>query len=316
MAEVIGLVLVVILVLFAYTKKFYNRVDEVRVPFVENQAGEPKLSQSDTSVNAFQNLDLSAHSAIVINTKTGKIIYEKNRQDILPLASLTKLMTALTAVEILPQDSTIQIAREYLQEEDVAGLFTNEKWKTSDLMAFTLVASSNVGARAIATAAGALLQKNATVANTNADPRQVFIKEMNSKANKLGLDSMTFYNDNGLDVSTERAGAYGSAEDVAHLAEYILENHPELLEPTTHTKISFVSKTNFIHKVKNTNQTVEFVPGIIGSKTGYTDLAQGNLVVTFAPGLDGPYVAVALGSTFDGRFSDVTKLINATLASE
>jgi|CXWK01.1.fsa_nt_gi D-alanyl-D-alanine carboxypeptidase (penicillin-binding protein 5/6) len=304
-AEIIGLVLVVLMVLFAYSKKFYNRVDDIDIPFVSNPT-----HNAVSRIDRFVDLELTAKSAVVLNTKTGEIIFQKNEKDVLPLASLTKLMTAVTAVEILPQDSTVRIAQEYLAEEDAAGLFANEKWKAADLMAFTLVASSNVGARAIATAAGALLPHN-----TSVDPRDAFISELNSKAKALDLDSLTFYNDTGLDLNETQAGAYGNAVDIAELTQYILKKHPELLEPTKHTKLDFISQTRFLHKVKNTNQDVVTVPGIIGSKTGYTDLAQGNLVVAFGPGLDGPYVAVVLGSTFDGRFTDMQKLISATVES-
>jgi D-alanyl-D-alanine carboxypeptidase len=138
---------------------------------------------------------------------------------------------------------------------------------------------------------------------------------MNSRAQELGLKSVLFYNDNGLDldVDSENSGAYGNAEDVAKLVDYIIQKHPEILEPTKHSRMSIVSKNNIVHDIKNTNIIVENIPGVIGSKTGFTDLAQGNLTVAFSPGLSGPFVAVVLGSTYDDRFNDINRLISATI---
>ncbi len=310
-AEIIGLVLIVLLVLFMYSKNHFNRIDNLKVPVVMDG------SALDLT-NYFEGLDISAHSAAVWDTKNQKFIYKKNEKDILPLASLTKLMTAMAAVEILPQESTIRIAQEYLVEENGAGLLANEKWKASDLVAFTLLTSSNVGSRALATVAGAFLPKDTalSVLGSNANPRELFIAELNRRAGNLGLRSMTFYNDSGLDLNEGHAGAYGSAEDVVKLSNYILENHPELLEPTRHAQINFVSTTKFKHDAKNTNKNVESIPGVVSSKTGYTDLAQGNLMVTFSPALDGPYIAVVMGSTVDGRFTDIEKLVSATLKTK
>ena len=62
----------------------------------------------------------------------------------------------------------------------------------------------------------------------------------------------------------------------------------------------------------NTNERIADIPGLIGSKTGFTRLAGGNLVIAYDAGLNRPIVIAVLGSTRKGRFSDVTTLINAT----
>jgi D-alanyl-D-alanine carboxypeptidase len=319
-AEIIGLVLVVLFALFMISESRYIKTDDIKIPVVSapEQNSQPAaiLKLNKQTDPAFKDISISAHSAVVWDVKNQKFIYKKNEKDILPLASLTKLMTAMTATELLPKDSTIRIVQEYLQEENGVGLMAGEKWKSDDLISFTLLTSSNVGSRAIATVAGAFLpqQENALGTNTT-DPRELFVRELNNRAAKLGLRSMVFYNDSGLDINENHGGAYGNVEDVAKLSDYILKNHPSLLEPTTHTELNFVSATKFQHDVKNTNQGVRNIPGVIGSKTGYTDLAQGNLVVTFAPALDGPYIAVVMGSTYEGRFTDIEKLVAATLKS-
>ncbi len=242
--------------------------------------------------------------------KNNTFLYTKNEQDILPLASLTKLMTALAATEILPQGTKVSIAHKDLLGEDAdRDLFVNEQWDASELIDLTLMSSSNSGAHALATVAGAYLSSHSI------NPIGRFVTYMNDRAGALNLASLKFYNDSGLDVNENQSGAYGNAHDVALLTDYIMSNKPELLEPTKYARRVVVSDNNIVHSVKNTNTIIDEIPGASGSKTGYTDLAQGNLVVTFSPGLEGPFVAVVLGSTYDGRFSDIEKLVDATINS-
>ena len=70
---------------------------------------------------------------------------------------------------------------------------------------------------------------------------------------------------------------------------------------------------NRVHILSNTNESLGRYPGILGSKTGYTDLAGGNLVIVFDVGINHPVAAVVLGSTREGRFEDMAKLTQATL---
>jgi D-alanyl-D-alanine carboxypeptidase len=312
-AGIISLVLIVMVMLFVFSQNQYSKIDELSHPIGQIEKTEKETLRPDESgkisSSNFENLKLSAQSAVVYDVKHQRFLYQKREKDVLPLASLTKLMTALTAVELLPKESTIRIAQEYLQEENGGGLLANERWNADDLISLTLVASSNVGSRAIATVAGAFLPAQPS------NPRQSFVEHLNDRATELGLDSMHFYNDSGLDIDLTQSGAYGSAADIAKLTSYILKHHPELLESTTHSKLSFVSDTKFVHNIKNTNTIVDTIPGVIASKTGYTDLAQGNLAVAFAPGIEGPYIAVVLGSTYSGRFSDIEKLVAATVSA-
>ncbi len=295
----VGLVLIVMVALYIYSKNQHVKIDHINNSIVQN---------TGTVTDPFANMNLFAHSAVVWDVKNQKFLYKKNEQDVVPLASLTKLMTALAAVEILPNGSNIKITNEYLQEEAPKELLANENWDLRKLISLTLLSSSNAGARAIATVAGAFLPQKQTE-----DTRQVFIDYLNKRAGELKLDSMRFYNDSGLDLDTEESGAYGSAQDVAKLMDYIIKTQPNLLESTKFSNLTLTSNNNSVHQVKNTNIIIDSIPGVAASKTGYTDLAQGNLMVEFSPGLEGPYVAVVLGSTFEGRFTDIDKLINATI---
>jgi D-alanyl-D-alanine carboxypeptidase len=307
-STVIGLVLIILLFVFTFSKNQYIRIDEIRSPL---GIGFSSSKSSKKSIDPFKNMEVTARAAVVWDVRNQKFLYKKNEEHVLPLASLTKLMTALAATEILPKGSTIKINPAYLVGEDAdKGLFANENWNADDLISLTLLSSSNSGAKAIASVSGAFLS-NITARN----PISSFIDYMNDRAQRINLASLKFYNDSGLDVSENQSGGYGNASDIALLTDYITQNHPDILEQTKHSRRFIVSQDNFVHDIRNTNTIIEQIPGIAGSKTGYTDLAQGNLVVSFAPGLQGPYIAVVLGSTYDGRFADITKLVEATMQS-
>jgi D-alanyl-D-alanine carboxypeptidase len=144
--------------------------------------------------------------------------------------------------------------------------------------------------------------------------RKDFIQKMNEEAKILGMSEMYFVNESGLDENTNQSGGYGTAQNVAQLLEHMLRTHPDILEATKYknTTISSLSKN---HTIKNTNSDIGNIPGLLASKTGYTDLAGGNLAVVFDAGLNRPVIAVVLGSTQNGRFSDINTLVQASLES-
>jgi D-alanyl-D-alanine carboxypeptidase (penicillin-binding protein 5/6) len=137
---------------------------------------------------------------------------------------------------------------------------------------------------------------------------------MNAKANALGLKEMFFLNPTGLDTTSYLSGGYGSAHDMARLFSYALKQAPDVFEATASDHATFFSEDGTAHYAENTNEIVDRIPWLLASKTGFTDLAGGNLVVAFDAGLSRPVVLVVLGSTQEGRFSDVEKLIKATFA--
>ena len=136
---------------------------------------------------------------------------------------------------------------------------------------------------------------------------------MNRTANELKLRDLHFFNETGLDLGDASAGAYGSAHDVAKLLAYITKEAPEILEATRYDSMEFTSLENLPHVATNTNIIARLIPGLIGSKTGFTDLAGGNLAITFDAGLGYPIVVVVLGSTIDDRFTDTEALVWASL---
>ncbi len=95
----------------------------------------------------FDSIELGAKAAYVYDVLEQKAVYEKNEFVQLPLASITKLMMALTAVELSPEDLKIKINRNFLEEQGDSGLLAGEVWSLKDLIDYSLVVSSNDGAR-------------------------------------------------------------------------------------------------------------------------------------------------------------------------
>ena len=242
--------------------------------------------------------DIIAKSAIVYDIVTGDVLYNKNADDQVPLASLTKLVTALVADAELGAQVSVQVSEQALATEGESGLLAGDVWRERDLADFMLTVSSNDAASVFAQARG---------------QEEQFIVKMNILVQRLGLQSLIFFNESGLDKSEQQAGAYGSARDIAYLLAYITFTQPELLEATTFSGFTSVSATGLRYKAINTNKIVGQIPGLIGGKTGFTDLAGGNLAIVFDSGIGHPVAVVVLGSTVNGRFNDVMTLVNEVL---
>lgn len=241
-------------------------------------------------------LDIKARAVVVYDVTRDTFLLEKNADVQLPLASLTKVMLALIAIQNLSASTTILITPESLRQEGSTGLRIGERWKLQDLIDATLVPSSNDGAEAIALAIG-----NGDVLKT--------VMAMNKRARDIGLNSTYFLNPTGLDESATQAGAYGSSRDVARLFAYITRNYPDFLAGTTQNGVRIISETGIEHTTINTNEALGQIPGLIAGKTGMTNLAGGNLAVVFDLNIGRPIVVVVLGSTSEGRFDDVRTLV-------
>lgn len=261
--------------------------------------------------NSFSNISLEAKAAYVYDANSQKTLFALNENNVLPLASLTKLMTAAIASELLPSGTVVTIGKTDINNEGDSGLFINERWRLSDIIGFTLMTSSNDGASALATAAGSLGQN--AYGMPVSQSKQQFIDTMNKKAEELGLRGTHFFNETGLDINGEVSGGYGTARDVAFLMTYVVKIAYKNLESTTLARTAVTSLDNIRHQATNTNERVNAIPGIIASKTGYTDLAGGNLAIAFDAGLSHPVIIVVLGSTREGRFKDTEALTWAAL---
>jgi D-alanyl-D-alanine carboxypeptidase (penicillin-binding protein 5/6) len=255
---------------------------------------------------AFTNISLHAQGALVADIDTGAVLYEKNPDTQLPLASLTKVPLVLVVSEVLQPESIITIGHDTSYNSKASQLLTGERWKTSDLISYTLVASSNDGAQILADAAEEAMQAKYREAEAPAVQWR-----MNDLAKSLNMHSTYFLNPTGLDISETQSGAYGSARDMAKLFSYAAKTEPLLFEKTATSSIRITSLDGQTAYAENTDAALDQIPGMIMGKTGLTDLAGGNLAVVFAAN-GKRYVAVALGSTETGRFTDIQQLTLAT----
>ena len=301
----IGLALLILLtfvILFSINKNSNRRIDELKSNVVIKKR------------NPFDKIEIEAQAAIVWDIKNNRAIFERKSTKELPLASLTKLVTIAVALESAPDYTTIPINNYALAAEGDTGLISGEKWNMRELAKMILVSSSNDGARAIAGAVGSIINDGQTELTVgNKQNEQIFVDQMNVFSAKIGLRESHFKNEHGLDLSKEEIGASGSARDVAVLFSYLLKNHPDILESTSVSETVLHSSEGLAHPLKNTNPALVLLPGLLASKTGFTDLAGGNVAVVVSPGLEGPFAMVVLGSSYEGRFSDLQKLSDTTL---
>lgn len=252
-------------------------------------------------VQAFNRMNLTGQSAIVLDLTTGETLYSENADAELPLASLTKLLTAYAAQMVLSSQSSVPISSSALAAEGESGLFAGESFAFADLASFTLVSSSNDAAEAIAEAAAAEL---------GVSKSELFRRA----AERAGLSRTHAVNGSGLDVDLVESGGYGSARDVAKLSGALLRESPDIARSSILPRITVYSEAGTPHALPNTNPYTTTVPGLLLSKTGFTDLAGGNLAVVFDAAIGHPVAVVVLGSTREGRFSDVQTLVEATRA--
>lgn len=257
---------------------------------------------TSTPSDPFSTVHLTGQAAIVVDLSNGQTLYSQNADAQLPLASLTKLLTLYEAQHILSADSLVTISSTSLAQDGEYGFSLGETFAYKDISRLTMAASSNDGAEAIAETA------EEQAGETSA-------QFMSAAIQSTGLSRTVATNSTGLDIDATEAGAYGSARDIAKLASEFLIEAPDVAKATTQRSVTIYSTGGIPHSLSNTNPDVSTIPGLLLSKTGYTDLAGGNLAIIFDAGIHHRIAIVVLGSTFNGRFTDVEKLVSATLAS-
>lgn len=227
-----------------------------------------------------QKKTINAKAGVVIMADTGKIIFAENAFDIFPMASLTKIMSAMVAldqkinlnrvVSISPNDYTIggnlRIA---------PGM---EKVSVKDLFYASITGSANNAALAIAQ-------------NTNLNTEQ-FTEQMNRKAVELDLESLHYEEASGLSIKN-----VGSAYDVARVAGYAFKNYPLILDAASQAEYSIITRnTQREHTIKNPDDLFKTAPdAFLASKTGYLDEALYCLVLAKKTP-KGMIIAVTLGN--------------------
>ena len=264
------------------------------------------------SFGATQPPSILAETAVVIDAKTGQVLYDKNMNDQREPASTTKVMTALLALENLNLDKTVTIDAETpFTGGSRIYLLEGEQVKVEQLMYALLLPSANDAAVALA--------------KEIAGSVPAFAEMMNKRAKELGAKHTNFVNPNGL----HEEGHLTTAYDLAMVAREAIKNEDfrrfvstyRYIIPTTNKQDTrYMYNTNRLIYDEHTKELVNGVmrpakyDGAIGIKTGYTPEAGGVLVAGAKRG-DTELISVVMKSTAEGRFADSIALLDYAFAN-
>ncbi|MBQ7726172.1 MAG: D-alanyl-D-alanine carboxypeptidase [Clostridia bacterium] len=226
-------------------------------------------------------LSTSAKAAAVINGDTGEVIVAQNAEERLPMASTTKIMTALLLCEEDDFEKEITVTKEMVQVEGSSmGLLPGDRVTYHDLLYGMMLASGNDAANTTAIAVGGSVE--------------AFVKRMNEKAAALGLQNTHFVTPSGLDAE----GHYTTAADLAQLAAYALQNEAFAAAAASPSARLCYGNPPYARTLQNHNKLLKMNADVVGVKTGYTKKA-GRCLVSAAR-RDGKFVvAVTLGDPND-----------------
>ena len=248
-----------------------------------------------------EGLTLPAGAAMAIGTTAENDAYtimQKNSAKRIPIASITKLMTALVATELLQPDDPIPIGWDVLVGKGISGKFiAGETLSLEDAIHAILIASNNEVAAAIAKTVGT----------------ESFIEKMNDRARALAMHDTHFVNTTGLDPEKESESInYATASDVAKLLQYILSDKKDIF--TILKKQEYAVTTGNTKRtvlMQNTNELLsnrETALRVIGGKTGTTPRAKSNLItIAETPSQKGYLITVILNSK--NAFIDTQNLL-------
>jgi len=236
-------------------------------------------------------------SAILIDRDTGTVLYEKNSNEELPPASMTKVMTMLLIMEALDQgklkmDEKIRTS-EYAASMGGSQIFLEpgEEMTTEQMLKGIAIGSGNDAAVA--------------VAERLAGSEEAFVEMMNNKAKELGLKNTAFKNVTGLPVNDH----YSTAHDMALMAKELLK-YEDITKFTGTYEAYLRENTDKKFWLVNTNRLVKFYPGVDGLKTGFTNEAKYCLTAT-AEKNGMRVIAVVFGApTSKERNAQVTKMLD------
>lgn len=211
-------------------------------------------SLDDVAKSNIQKPQISARSALIYDLTTKQAIFVKNPKERLPLASLTKIMTAIIAIENPKKDDKYVVRKEDLVGEDNMGLSVGETYSLDELLYGLMLHSANDAAEVLA--------------NNYPGERTAFIKAMNSKVKALGLKDTNFTNPSGLEGDGDQ---YTTAYDLLVITAFAQTNFPKLRQITStfdyHIPYSSDHKEIFL---ENETNLLTSYPGVKGVKTGYT----------------------------------------------
>lgn len=242
-------------------------------------------------------LNLSSESAILMDAESGKILYEKNIDEKLPMASMTKIMSMLLIMEQIDNGS-LSYDDKVLISENASGmggsqvfLQAGEEYTVNDLLKCIAVSSANDAVVAMAEKISGSVD--------------AFVSLMNEKAEELGLKNTHFANPHGLDNENH----YSTAYDMAVMARELLK-HEDILKYTSIYEDYLTKPDGSSIWLVNTNRLVRFYDGVDGLKTGYTTEA-GYCLTATAKRQDLRLISVVMKSpSAEERSSDTSTLLS------
>ncbi len=249
-------------------------------------------SAPTTATSAPPTLQVQTPSALLMDAGTGTILFAKNEHDARPIASMTKIMTMLLAMEAVDQ-GRVKLSDKVTTSRNASGmggstifLEVGESLPLEEMMTGIAVNSANDGAVA--------------VAEFLAGSEEAFVELMNARARQLGMADTTFKNPHGL----HEDGHVSSAYDVALMSRELLK-HPKIHEWMT----IWTGKTRS-YNLENTNRLIHDYPGADGIKTGYVTESL-HCVSATATRSDLRLVAVLVGAPSSAvRWSEATKMLD------
>lgn len=248
----------------------------------------------DTDEKGLDSSDITAKSAIVYDLNNDKTIFEKSSTKKLPMASLTKIMTAIIALENQKSDDRYYVSREDLVGENSMGLEEGEVLTREELLYGLMLPSGNDAAE--------VLSSNFPAG------RNGFIEAMNKKAKSLNLKNTHFDNPSGLQGDGEQ---YTTIYDLLVITRYALDNFPMFEKIVSTAQYSIpATNTHKAYELFNETNLLTTYEGVKGVKTGYTPEA-GLCLVTYLDFKGQKLIAIILNS--ENRRDEMIELLDYSL---
>lgn len=278
---VIFTVIVIFLTIFFLTKTNQNQISLISPAIKkENVLGInqwfPQMPDQESVAPK-----ITAKAAFFTDTKNGKVLYSKNINEKLPIASLVKVMTALIAMEHKRMDDQLTVSqRAASMEPDKMFLISGERLTLKELLQGVFLISANDAAEVLAE-------------ETTGD-RNEFMELMNAKIKQLGMNNSYFANPTGLDEDVNNS--YSTAYDLAILTRYLIRHFPQVVEISRTPHIYFpITENHQDYDMYTGINLITTYPGVVGFKTGYTPEA-GLTLITLAQKNGHEIIGVLLGS--------------------
>ena len=237
---------------------------------------------------------VDAREVALVNLDTGRFLWQSNAHAPWAPASLTKIFTAMVAVDLMGMNATITVPASIQQlpaDSTFMGLTPGERLTVRELLYGVFLSSGNDAAETLASAVTS---------------RSTFIADMNAKAARLGLRTSHFTNPTGL----SEAGLYSSASDLALAAIYLESHYPGLVSIAATPALTIpATATHKAFTLVNIDKLLHTYPGTYGLKTGWTEVALGCLITTSSRG-GHRLLAVMLGAPNGTAYAEMPKVLD------